>query len=193
MGWDVGVAFCYLSYFLMGYVIREWSIGRKNSFQGCCLAALGLIILLFLGVMRYKLASSGVTIQQGGDVVVAGNKLEIFAYEGLDPFVVGASLLIFAGFSLMKIRRSEIITRISSLTFSVYLFHGGVWDILKAALKGKGFPVLQHNFAIPFCVILVLLCSLALAIIYRRIWNAIDRHCRIFERISKRFQLDQSA
>lgn len=41
--------------------------------------------------------------------------------------VATASILIFMGFSKLKIRKS--ITKLSKQSFEIYLFHAGIWDV----------------------------------------------------------------
>lgn len=188
MGWDIGNAFCYLSYYLIGYKIRAWSKGRKSSVKGYCLILIGFFGLAFLAFMRYKLASSGVVIQKAGNVIVKDERLEVFAYEGLDPFVVIASVFIFAGFSLLDIKSNSIISHVSSVTFYIYLFHGGILDVIKKLLQVKTSLIVQNNFAIPFYVVLVLAASIVCTIIYCKLWKTLEQHWDITERLCKLFK-----
>lgn len=187
MGWDVGTAFCYLSYYLFGYSIRMRLSNKKNFARGIGLIFAGILVLAFLAFMRYIMAAHGVVIQRAGDVVVNNGGFEIFAYEGLDPFVTVASVLIFIGVSYLPINSSDMLAKLSSLTFFVYLIHGGVWSIIRSLLEIMGTPVFKSDVTIPIWVMIVLFLSSFLAIVYRKIWKLAERRYNLAQRIDSLF------
>lgn len=190
IGWDLGTAFCYLSYYLAGYKIRTYYKEKKNNTKGGLLILAGVLVLVFLAAMRWRLASAGAIIQNEGNVVVLDGSRELFAYEGLDPFVVIASVAIFAGFSLLQVKGGAGISRLSAMTFYVYLFHGGVLDIVKILLKAKPALILQNDLAIPFYVLVVLAVSFVLTIVYLKLWKYLDARWHITGHLCKIFRLE---
>ena len=82
----------------------------------------------------------------------------------LSPFIIAASLVIFAGFSRLDIRRD--FSRLAADTFYIYLFHVGVLGVLQRVEKyllgpGDSRVIIPLNIAVTFVL------SLALS----RLWN----------------------
>lgn len=85
----------------------------------------------------------------------------------LCPWIVAASLCIFAGFSLLKVRHSYSI--IAKRTFMIYLVQSGVWDILSRLIRRIFGINGDSRLLIPISIVCVFMASYILALIWGRI------------------------
>lgn len=163
LGWDVGMQFCYTSYFMAGYSLRKKLKRVKNNTWAIVLILSGFTIEMVLGIFRYIGMING--------YVDLGQPFDPLAYECLDPIIVVSAILIFSGFSILDIHKSFI--KLASDTFLIYLFHVGVWEIVFIVIA-KFLPNLQkHTYLIFICTVSVFLISWLLAKIYKAIWNVV--------------------
>lgn len=157
--WDLGQSFCYLGYFMIGYVIRRCSIKHRNGIKALGFIALGSIVNLFVAYLHYGLIMDGIderTLRYGLTVPC-------------NPLVVLASILIFVGFSMLPVGQS--FEKISSYTYFIYLFHGGVWSLGFQVVKKMCGPEGDNRIWIPLSIGAVFLISFGLSILYKRIWE----------------------
>ena len=124
--WDVGAVFCFMSYFLMGYKLRQWGKTRKNNRIALLLITSGIAINVILAYINYLRGLKGLPI----DVIQYYRNP--FSYAPLAPIEVIASCLIFAGFSVMDIKKD--FSKLAGYTFLIYLIHAGVWDVISTVL-----------------------------------------------------------
>ena len=122
LSWDIGLQFCYISYFLMGYKLRMWGKRRKNNCLGLLMVLLGVIINIMLAYINYKRGVSGLPVN------TARYDMNPFSFAPLAPIEVIASCFIFAGFSVMKIKAK--FSKLAGYTFLIYLLHMGVLDVI---------------------------------------------------------------
>ncbi len=179
LGWDIGVQFLYLSYYMVGYAIYRYSKNHKNNIRGLGLIALGAVVGSGQGICRYLTFSNVMDLSWTG--------IDVFACEGLDPFTVVSSVLIFSGFSLLKIKKS--FSALSSYMFLVFLIHAGVWDVMCNTVIRKLSFIRQSVLAIPFCVVIIFFLSLIAAYIYKSLWNRFDTRFNFTEKFFKIFKL----
>lgn len=170
LNWDFGQAFEYLGYFYVGDVLRE-ELSIRNRFgshrngKGALLIAAGFLVEAGTAYLEYR-------IQVLTGIGEGGLKYKIVS--PYCPTIVLASVLIFAGFSALTVKESHIITRLAGLSFFIYLFHAGVWDVLQKGIRyGMGSDFFQRamypGLWIPVCVAGVFGVSLALAWGYERV------------------------
>lgn len=152
--WDLGRAFFYTGYFMTGYIIREKTKERQNNRQGICLILCGVIIELMTAYVQYVHILRGIAEQD-----------EVYGLISPEtPWILCASVLIFCGFSILNMKIN--FERISSYTFYIYLFHGGVWNIIVRRIMKRCHP--DSNLAIPCCVAAVFLISYIFTGFYKK-------------------------
>lgn len=162
LNWDIGQSFEYLGYFMVGYVLRR-DLRKKNS-KGFLLITLGVIIETATAFVEYYFQ-----IVNGIDEF----KLEYQIVSPYCPLIVIASVLIFAGFSMLTIRCNGWMKKLSGMSLIIYLFHAGVWDFgctLIYSIKGSDYIMSLNNiYWIPIFVVIVFLISVLLTIMYEKI------------------------
>ena len=127
--WDVGWQFCFLSYFLMGYKLRQWGRTRRNNWIALILISAGTALNVTLAYINYLRGLRGLPV----DVIQYYKNP--FSYAPLAPIEVLASCLIFAGFSVMDIKKD--FSKLARHTFLIYLLHLGVWDVISTILGDR--------------------------------------------------------
>lgn len=162
VSWSIGQSFEYLGYFMAGYVMRRDL--PKNNRKGFFLIGIGVLIELVTAVLQYQFQ-----IVRG----IAESELQYQIIAPYAPLIVIASVLIFAGFTMLQVGYHAWIGRLASMSFLIYLFHSGVWDALKFFMyfvRGRDSVLsLNNQYWIPVFVIATLLISLLLTVIYQRI------------------------
>ena len=160
--WDIGWQFYFLSYFLMGYKLRQWGKTRKSNRTALILISAGIALNLVLAYINYLRGLKGLPV----DVIQFYKNP--FSYAPLAPIEVIASCLIFSGFSIIKIKSD--FSNLSGYTFLIYLIHAGVIDVLFTILSDRLFcnRILEYIFVIIISVG-VFLISLFGAILWKRI------------------------
>lgn len=152
----------------MGYKLRQWSKTRKNNKTALLLVFSGAAINIILAYINFVRGRNGLPV----DVIQFAENP--FSYAPLAPIEVIASCFIFAGFSVINIKRD--FSRFAEYTFLIYLFHMGVWNVISHIFSDK----LISNFPIELALIVIMsatvLCiSLFLAIIYKKIACCLKR------------------
>lgn len=174
--WDMGFSFLYVGYLMVGYELRRMFYSKKNNGRGFLLIVLGVIVEIIISMLRYVQAMSG----------VADNELEYKLVASLSPLVVVASVLIFAGFSSIEIRKD--FGKLPELTFMVYLFHPFYWTILSKVICTFGFTW-DNRVLIPVCVFLLFLVSILSGQIYLKLWKWIEKKRNISDKLCCLFKL----
>lgn len=170
--WDIGASICYLGYFMVGYEIRKVGSLHKNNIKGLGILFFGVIIELLLACLSYlKIVEP-----------YANNILNYIASEEpLSPLVMVASLLIFAGFSMMDVNKD--FGKLSTYTFLIYLIHAGVWDLCKRAMVLLGWFKRDNRMIIPACIIIVFFISYICAILYEKLWGKLESKYKVSDRL----------
>ncbi|MBQ9926598.1 MAG: acyltransferase [Lachnospiraceae bacterium] len=179
--WDVGFSFRYVSYFMVGYELRKIGNKKKNNLKGIMCIAASIVIGIIVIMMRYNQALQGVTDEE----------LKYQLILPLCPWIVAFSVCLFAGFSHLEIKKN--VSRLSSLTFFIYLFHAGVWDIMSRIVRKKGSGY-DNQIMIPICIITVFLFSLLLAVIYETMQKRIGQRVqsrKVRKKLYKEMQSNQ--
>lgn len=145
----------------MGYKLRKWGINRKSNRTALMLITFGIVINVVLAYINYLRALKGLPV----DVIQYYKNP--FSYAPLAPIEVVASCLIFAGFSVLNIKKN--FSKLARYTFLIYLLHAGVWEIISTVLGDKLIgDQLVETLSIIVISIVVFLISLIGAILYRK-------------------------
>lgn len=120
----------FLSYFLMGDVIKTYYENHKDRKTGQYIVFGCLILFAFFLYREY--------------VVRSGTDPIIYYSKNFSAFVVIASILIFAGFTNVNVKGNW--PRIGEKTYYMYLVHAGVIDVTYNIIPERGNPI----FIIPF-------------------------------------------
>lgn len=173
--WDPGYAVGYLSFFMLGYVLRRRLSEKKNNTKAVLLILCGIITELIIGYFRYKKALAG----------------EAYVYSPItqrSPFIGVASVLIFAGFSMLDIKAD--FGRASSLTFLIYLIHAGVNRAAFLLFREMSGFNADNRIVIPVGTVIVLAVTVILSLLYEKLWNAADRKFEITHKLCRLFRLE---
>lgn len=143
----------YLGYFLLGYVLFNKSFSQKQRW-----------IIYFLGVLSYFITFFGTyyyTLNQNG------NFFPIFyTYNSPNVLMMAISIFVFFKYACnFKIKNTKILTKISSLTFGIYLIHPYFLSIF---MKNPNLNFLYNDhllITIPFICTTVFIVSLILSFI----------------------------
>ncbi len=159
--WSLSTAVCYIGYFCIGYYIKCKCINRKNNKWGIMLIGLGILSECAMSILQYKHMLLGI-----GE---ADEKYNLVT--GFNPVIAVASLLIFMGFSCLKVNKD--FTKISNVTFLIFLFHAAVLDIAYQIMRNIG--IITIYIQIPLLVIFVTFISGGLSIVYININSWVKR------------------
>lgn len=156
--WNIGYSFCFLGYLMIGYTIRRWAEKRQHNGAGIWFLLSGGIIIFIIGWLRYGQGLRG----------IADTDLKYSLLGPFNPLVVIASVLIFAGFSLVSIRWN--FSQLSSISFYIYLFHGGVLVVVQKLLNIL-FSEMDSRIFIILTTVLTFGISWIASKIYIYVWN----------------------
>ncbi len=177
LNWDIGASFRYVGYLLVGYELRRIGLKRKSGRRGAVLILAGLALEGALVVLRYRQFLQGVPDE-------ALKKFSLLL--PLSPLVALSSVLIFGGFACLDVKTG--LSGLSSLTMYIYLFHAGVWDVMKKILTRVGYGW-DNRIVIPISAALVFLISVLLSKLYLAAWRGVDKRWRVSERLCSLLRL----
>lgn len=111
--------------------------------------------------------------------IVCGIEEDKLKYQIVSPYcpnIVLASVLIFMGFSFLRLKESRLIMRISEASFIIYLCHAGIWDMiikLFYVIKEKSYLVnMNCLYIIPIFVVIVFVGAFLAAKLYNTVISA---------------------
>ena len=166
MKWDIGQSFEYLGYYMAGYSIRK-IFAKTNNWKGIISICIGLIVEICAASMEYKKVIYG----------IADADLKYHIITPYSPLIVIASIYIYVGFTFLDIKKD--CTKLSHITFYVYLIHAGIWDFIRKAFylifKEKISMELNGVVWIPGFVVIIFVLSCLLSKLYIRIWDKLDK------------------
>ena len=135
----------YLGYFILGYSLKNKRINFKLSISG---AFIILLVMFFI-------------------VEITRNQ---FYYSNNFLFVILASLLLYLAFSNLKVNKNfSWITNISNKTFSIYLLHAGILNVIKLFFKYILKYEINPLYGIPILIIVTFILSYIIACIIEKI------------------------
>lgn len=155
--WDPGYSFGFVGYFIIGYIISKKS-DCKNNKKGIGMISLGFFVLIVLAYLLYIKGTNGI-----------GHTDTLANWAGASsPLVAVVSVLIFAGFSKLDIKKD--FSKLARLCFTIYLFHAGIWDMVSIFIT----RTMDNRLIIPMMSLFVFFVSWLASIIWIRLWNKID-------------------
>lgn len=176
LAWDAGSVFEYLGYFMMGYVLRR-DFG-KDEFSDKIRNNRRMISTIFI--------AAGVLVELGTSLIqyvgfhhfeTWGVSLIVPITSASSPTITVASVLLFAGFSLLRIPENRVIGRLSKRSFLIYLIHGGVlYALLSVYNVYKGMDcwfAMPPLYWVPIFTAMTFVITYILSILYEKIWDAL--------------------
>ena len=161
VNWNLGQVFEYVGYFMLGYCLKKNA--KKSNLKGLLLTALALLFELGAAAFEYNSLLKGYTDYD----------FKIKIVSPCSPFIFIASVLMFYGFCRLNVKKS--FSRLSGLTFYIFLIHAGVWDALQKIffhLKGEFYLInIDSRYAIFVFTLSVFLISALLAFFYKKLWR----------------------
>lgn len=155
LNWDIGLSFCYLGYPMIGYTIYKKTSNQKKKYKVIIWIMFSLILLWLIGYVRYQ-------------QIIKGNMSSITEEMLIGPYspgIVLASASLFIGISLLPIKVD--FSKLSSLTFYIYLFHAIVWAFILPILNKIQMGITTW-WMIPISTIFVFVISCICAVIYKK-------------------------
>lgn len=159
LNWDIGFSFCFLGYFMVGYVLYKNC--KKHTMQGVCWILLGLAIGSYLSWLRYL---------QAAEKIADRDLLHPLA-DPWHPLVALLSICIFVGFVKLDIRAD--VRKIASLTFYMYLIHPVIWDVESKLLSATIGAQADARVVILLSTLLVSIAAMIFAKIYLWLYRAV--------------------
>lgn len=157
--WSPGLSFSYLSYAMLGDVIYSHLKTQKHNGRALLLLALGVLLGLLLGYLRYIQAENSIDDKQ-----LTSELLQPYC-----PIPVIMSVLIFCGFSLLKLPDafSAPLKRINQHSLFVYLIHPGILFVVQRFISA------QYDCRLTIWVMffIISICSYLFSIVYLRVEN----------------------
>lgn len=177
LNWGIAKVAVFLGYVMAGYELRRVFSQRKSSCKGLLRIASGVAIEAITAILKYR--------ELVKDEAQTGMGFSLD--DPFFPLTVIASLLIFSGFSSLRIKNGKL-RKLSDLTFLIYLFHAGVWTLL-TELTARLHFVADCRIMIPISVVTVFLISVGLSLLWRWFWNILERRFSVSERLCKLVRL----
>lgn len=166
VNWDLGDSFCYLGYFMVGYEIRKSRGQRKGNLLGTVMILLGGSFEFLIALIQIKCHGTSESTGMIKNLI-----------DPQCPLVVLASVLIFVGFSCLDLKRG--FGFLPKMTFLIYLFHAGVWEVLKRLIVKMWVANGDCRIIIPVAIVTCFIISNLLAILYSRIWSRVNKNERV--------------
>ncbi len=173
--WDIGRSFLYLGYFMIGYVLKQKYENKKNKVKGIIFILLGLLVEYIIVPIQYNHTMLGMK-----------ENMEKYTLIGnFNPIILIYSVLLFAGFANINIKKD--ISKLSNLTFYIYIFHAFIIKISFAIFQLIGLinKDTNSNIVILLETIFVFIVSYICSILWNKIWNLINKNNRIYNKIDK--------
>ena len=177
--WDIGYVILFLGYFMIGYELKQRFENNQKLIKGILFILGGLLLEFILVIVEYKAVLNGTPAKMGTYSLV----------ERFSPIIVISSILIFSGFSNIKIKKD--LSKLSGLTFYIYIFHAVVLKYMMDILTSIGIvnKETNSNIVIILGIISVFSISYICSILWNKFWNLINKNDRIYNKIDKMFKI----
>ncbi len=152
--YDIGFSFCYIGYLLLGYEIRK-RVTTKDNVKAFMYIGASIMLCGLVGIIQYYTLD----LQIPDQLRPEGN---------FSPFVVLGTICLFTGFSYLKV--SLNLSKLSSLSFVIYLIHAFILYVISQVLRKYGYN-LNNAYVIPSLIVVVFILSAIYAEIYIKIYN----------------------
>lgn len=172
--WGISKVACYLGFIFAGYQLKKLSL-KKNNFQGVLLIVFGILSQLVIAYVQYQ-------------HVLAGIDEKNSLISSLNPIIVLGSVLIFAGFSKLDLKKCKF-GNLPRLTLYIYIFHILVWDVLRALYYRFMGCLPKAEIFIPISTVVIFIVSYALAFVYDKIWKSFDKRFSVTDKACKLLKL----
>ena len=170
LNWSIGKVSCFLGYLMAGCQLKR-IVPQKSALSGViCLCAGFALLVVQTGIIY-------------ADVYDAEALTSMF-----NPLITAAALLIFAGFSRIRIRENALLLRLSKASFLIYLSHAFIIDFSKRIVDFFHIRITWGPAPVVE-VFLVLGIAWLFAELYQCVWNRLDRDGRISDRLCRRVGL----
>lgn len=169
--WDLGSSFCYTGYFMLGYVLRNRLADKRQNGKGISLIMAGVVMEIITYLFQYYQVLDKVTGKNTGYALLGP----------CSPSIVTASIFIFSGFSLIGI--SHNFGKLPSLTFLIYLFHAGIWDLIQRLCRSRIGMTNNAGILILINVIIVFTLSVMCSVVYKELWKKMNKRFCIENRL----------
>ena len=179
LSWDIGSSFCYVGYFMIGYTLKQKYEKQKSQVKGIIFIILAIMLEFIIVPIQYNHTMLGIT-----------EGMEKYTLLGsFNPIILMASVLIFAGISNISVKKD--LSKLSKLTFYIYIFHGVIEDISFNIFRLIGIinPNTNSNVVILLETIIVFILSYLCSILWTIIWNFINKNNKIYNKIDKIFKM----
>ncbi|MCU6715643.1 acyltransferase family protein [Megasphaera butyrica] len=141
--WDIGEAFKYLSYFIMGDVIYI-KINRQRNNKAYMYISFGILIELYAALS----ASYKFNQYLGFEPRFENIFFPAYPIGPLTVLAAIASVCMFIGFTMLNVREMKFIRVISDYSFYIYLIHALVIEGIKIIFFSKyGYGDILNNLA----------------------------------------------
>lgn len=165
--WDLGSSVCYTGYFMLGYILRNRFAEKRRNGKGIILIMAGMGMEVFTYFLQYYQILDKMTGKNTGYALLSP----------CSPSILIASILIFSGFSLLSV--SYNLGKLPSLTFLIYLFHAGIWDVIQR-LCGNQIRIAKNmGILLLTNIISVFIFSVFCSAIYDKLWKKINKKISI--------------
>ena len=152
--YDIGFSFCYIGFLLLGYEIRK-RVTTKDNIKAFMYIGASIILCGLVGIIQYYTLDLEIPDQLKPE----GN---------FSPLVVLGTIFLFTGFAYLKV--SLNLSKLSSLSFVIYLIHAFILYVISQVLRKYGYN-LNNAYVIPVLILVVFILSAIYAEIYIRIYN----------------------
>lgn len=148
--WIIGLAMSYMSYVLLGNILKEWSFKKSNK-VGVLLIILGSTIVILDYYIIY------LVVQQGGSYY---NKF-LWGYKA--PLMIVGILMVYIGFNRVTVKKS--FAGLANYSFYIYLSHKLIMNVLYyyGTIPGVIERWLEGHNGIIICVMAMLIFILSYA------------------------------
>jgi len=170
----------YLGYLLMGYEIKQKE-KNKNNIKAILFISTGFIIEIILSIfiLKYQIGVDQTNLESMKNI--------LFGIGSFHPFVVISSLLIFTGFSYLKININ--LSKLANKTYYIYLIHAFIIFFEELFIKKYFGITIDARISIPIEIIIAFVISYILTNLYLRIYNKINKNEFIEKRLYKFFDV----
>lgn len=181
--YSVAIFIPYISYLLLGYLIRKGTINKKNNKK----AMLFIMVAIAIMFVHSFLVNEFHLWNQENELV-----LGLFGKGAFSPLIILSSCCLFIGFSYMKIDSKFSFKRLPQETLYIYLFHVLVIETISKPIIYKVGMKLTPLVAIPLYVMLTFIISWIITKIYMWLFSKINKDYKLENKIYKILNLEKN-
>lgn len=156
LSYDIGLICYYIGYVLIGDIIITDS--KTDNRKSIILIMLSIIIISINAIIRFLVINNNIL-------------LKFSLVENFSPLIVISSILLFLGFTKIRIRKD--LSSFSNITLYIYIFHAVILDTIVRILVY--FNILNSKSSNLFILLLFIVVSL-LSIVISKIWINVKKN-----------------